>query len=93
MLFNSTIYIKAQTVDDSGVFNSPINNRAVIYASIFFNNDGTPGNYDASFVLSQSAISTWNDYSAAIAFYSTRIEVRNGNSITGTNTATSVSVK
>lgn len=92
IVITGTFTVNAQTVDTTGVFDSPITNRTIVYSSMVFNDWGAIGNFDASFVLSQSEINIWDDYSTAIAFYSSRLEVRNGNSFSGNNTLNNVNV-
>ena len=81
-----------QTVDRTGLFDVPVSSNTVVYSSLIFNDTDDDGIFDATFVFSEGEITTWDDYSTALAFYTSRIEVRNGTAFTGVSTANNVSV-
>ena len=88
----TAVQVRAQTVDDTGLLENPVTNDTIVFASLVFNDVNSNGSYDATWVLSESEINVWDDYSTAIAFYTPRIEVRNGGSFTGSSTANNVQV-
>jgi hypothetical protein len=75
--------INAQTVDDTGLFDSikAGSTDTIVYASTVFYDVDTDNNFDAAFVLSAGPIGTWGDYSTAVAFYDEGFQVRNGGSM------------
>ncbi len=84
LLLGSNILV-AQTVDLSGNLQTPITNKAVVFAELTYNDLNQNGNFDAAFTLSQSAITTWGDYSTSLNFYNEGLQVRNGGSFESEN--------
>lgn len=77
-LLLSVSILQAQTIDDTGVFESPITGQDTVFAELVVNDVDADGVFDAAFVLSDPAISVWTDYSAVLVFYSDGLKVRNG---------------
>ncbi|MBN2167543.1 MAG: T9SS type A sorting domain-containing protein [Marinilabiliaceae bacterium] len=71
--------IIGQTVDTTGVFDTPLTGNKIVHAELVFHDVDADGVYDASFVLSQPEIVGWGDYSASLAFYP-NLQIRNGGS-------------
>ena len=70
--------VQAQTVDDTGVFETAITDKATVFAELVFNDTNANNNFDAAFVLSDPTISAWGDYSSVLVFYNDGVKVRNG---------------
>ena len=70
--------VNAQTVDATGTFDIPITGDTLLYTSVSITDVNSNGSSDVAFTLSKPEISTWGDYSAAVRFAGSRIDVRDG---------------
>lgn len=73
-----TIVMQAQTVDATATFDEAILGDTLLYASVKVTDISGNGETDVVLALSESEISTWADYSAAIVFKGDEIYVRDG---------------
>lgn len=80
----------AQAIDNSGTFQTPISDKAVVFVEMVYNDANQNGTFDAAFTLSQSTITTWGDYSTSLNFYNDGLKVRNGGSFELENVINSV---
>jgi hypothetical protein len=84
----SNTTLNAQLVDSTDVFYviKAASTDTILHATMTLFDVDADGVYDAGFALSGIPITSWGNYSCYAAFYSTGLAIRNGGSMTNTNT-------
>lgn len=66
----------AQTTDTTNVFDPALTGTEIVYTALTYVDVDNDGNFDTSFALSDTPISSWGDYATSFCFYNDRISLR-----------------